>query len=229
MTINKLNQNEGLQGEEWLPVLNYEGLYEVSNLGRVKRLRSSDTSKEKVLKPQIQRDGYQRVTLSKRGQKKRLAIHRLVAIAFIPNPENKEQVNHLDADKLNNNLTNLHWATRKENMAHAITHGLMKKNNNPVIAIHLDSGEQYQFKSQTEASRELGIYMKNISNVLKGRITHVGRWSFVRNSLEQSHHNKKQSLGLFSGDIDLAKDTNNTNNDVSLALKPFLSNSIHYT
>ncbi|MDT3429186.1 hypothetical protein J2Z22_004786 [Paenibacillus forsythiae] len=185
MTINKLKQNEDLQGEEWLPVVGYEGLYEVSNLGRVKRLSNSATRKEKMLKPQIQRDGYQRVTLYKKGQKKRKAIHRLVAIAFIPNPENKEQVNHLDADKLNNKLANLQWATRKENITHAITLGLMKKTNKAVIAIHLDSGEQYQFKSQTEASRELGIYMKKISNALNGRIKHIGVWRFERSSTDK--------------------------------------------
>lgn len=180
MAINKLNPEE-----KWLPVAGYEGLYEVSNLGRVKRLSSNDASKEKILKPQIQRDGYQRVTLSKKGQKKRMAIHRLVAIAFIPNPQNKEQVNHLDADKLNNKLTNLQWATRKENIAHAIALGLMKKSNNPVIATHLDSGEQRHFKSQTEASRELGVYMKNISNALRGRNTNVGKWRFERCSLDK--------------------------------------------
>ncbi|MEC0307361.1 NUMOD4 domain-containing protein [Paenibacillus lautus] len=156
MTINKLNHNEDLQGEEWLPVVDYEGLYEVSNLGRVKRLSSSDTSREKILKPQIQRDGYLRVTLSKKGQKKRMAIHRLVAIAFIPNLENKEQVNHENGDKLDNRLRNLNWATPKENIAHAIAHGLIKKNSKPIAATHLDTGELRQFKSQTEASRELG-------------------------------------------------------------------------
>lgn len=185
MTINKLIHNEELQSEEWLPVVGYEGLYEVSNLGRVKSLGNSKSRKEKILKQQI-RNGYLSVELSKKHQKtKKFFVHRLVAIAFIPNPKNKETVNHENGDKLENRLENLNWMTRKENIAHAYETGLIKKNNNPVIAIHLDTGEQRQFNSQTEASRELGVYMKNISNVLKGRTTHVGGWIFERSSLEK--------------------------------------------
>ncbi|GIO85081.1 endonuclease [Paenibacillus faecis] len=178
MTINKLNQNEDIQDEEWLPVVSYEGLYEVSNLGRVKRLSSSDTSKEKILKPQIQRDGYQRVTLSKKDQKKRMTIHRLVAIAFIPNPENKEQVNHENGNKLDNRLKNLNWATPKENIAHAIAHGLIKKNSKPIAATHLDTGERCEFESQSEASRILFVSMNKIYDVLNGRLAHACGWIF---------------------------------------------------
>lgn len=157
----------------------------MSDHGRIKSLSNSISRKEKILKQQI-RNGYMSVELSRKGQKsKKFFVHRLVAIAFIPNPENKEQVNHLDACKFHNNLTNLQWTTRKENIAHAIALGLMNKNNNPVIATHLDSGERRKFKSQTEASRELGVYMKNISNALNGRITHVGRWAFERSSLDK--------------------------------------------
>ena len=185
ITINKLIQNEDIQGEEWLPVAGYEGLYEVSNLGRVKRLSNRGTCKEKILKPQLQRDGYIRVDLSKKGQKKRFPIHRLVAIAFIPNPENKEQVNHQNGNKLDNRLENLNWTTRKENIAHAYETGLVKKKENQIIATHLDTGEQRQFKSQKEASGELGVYPKIISNVLNGRIALVSRWSFERSSLNQ--------------------------------------------
>lgn len=182
MTIIKVNQYVELQGEEWLPVVDYEGLYAVSNYGRIKCLSNSATRKEKILKPQIQRDGYKRVTLCKKGQKKRVPIHRLVAIAFIPNPLDKEQVNHENGNKLDNNAKNLSWMTRKENIAHAYATGLIKKNNKPVVAINLDTNERLEFKSQTEASRKLGVYMKNISHALKGRTTHVSGWRFERSS-----------------------------------------------
>lgn len=185
MAINKLICNEELQNEKWLPVVGYEGIYEVSNLGRVKSLSNSKSRKEKILKQQI-RNGYFSVDLSKKHEKtKKFFVHRLVAIAFIPNPENKEQVNHLDADKLNNKLTNLQWATRKENIAHAIALGLIKKSNNPVIATHLDSGEQRQFNSQTEACKELGLSMKKISDAINLRSPHIGGWRFERSSLVQ--------------------------------------------
>ncbi|GMK40905.1 HNH endonuclease [Paenibacillus sp. CCS19] len=187
MKSNEVNvhQIEDLQSEEWLPVVGYEELYAVSNLGRVKHLSNSAKCKERILKPQLQRDGYLRVTLSKKGQKKRVAIHRLVMIAFIPNPEDKEQVNHLDGNKLNNKLINLQWVTPKENIAHAFAHGLIKKKSNAISATHLDTGNQQQFESQSEASKTLGVSMNNISGVLNGRITHVNRWSFEYQSGRQ--------------------------------------------
>ncbi|CAG7648117.1 NUMOD4 domain-containing protein [Paenibacillus allorhizosphaerae] len=96
MTNSKVNENhnEDLQGEAWLPVTNYEGIYEVSNHGRIKSLSNSISRKEKILRQQL-RNGYMSVELSKKDQKaKKFFVHRLVAIAFIPNPENKEQCNH---------------------------------------------------------------------------------------------------------------------------------------
>lgn len=188
MKKNETNKNqiEVLKSEVWRDISGYETLYQISNYGRVKSLGNSLARHEKILKQQLQRDGYTRVWLYKKGlKKKRFPVHRLVAKAFIPNPLEKEQVNHQNGDKQDNRLGNLNWMTHKENIAHAYETGLVKRNNNPVIATHLDSGEQRQFKSQTEASRELGVYMKNISNALKGKITHVGRWAFERSSLDK--------------------------------------------
>lgn len=98
--------------EVWKPVVGYEGLYEVSSDGRVKSLFRY----KKELKPNITRNGYATVELFKDKSSKRLLIHRLVAMAFIPNPDNLPQVNHIDENKLNNDVSNLEWITAKENM-----------------------------------------------------------------------------------------------------------------
>ena len=112
-----------LPGEEWRDVVGYEGYYQVSNFGRVKSLQR-DTVKILKSKPAI--GGYLRVVLCKNETKKNRPINILVAQAFIPNHENKKQVNHLDGDKKNNCMDNLAWATPAENIAHAFDMGLRK-------------------------------------------------------------------------------------------------------
>ena len=87
-----------------------------------------DNRKGKVLKPKVDRYGYKVVTLSKNGKRKSYLVHRLVAMAFIDNPLQKETVNHIDGNKLNNSAENLEWATQKEQKVHAIEMGLASKN-----------------------------------------------------------------------------------------------------
>lgn len=110
MKKNETNENqiEVMQGEIWREIAGYETLYQISNYGRVKSLGNSQARQEKILKQQLQRDGYKRVWLCKKGfKRKRFPVHRLVANAFIPNPLRKEQVNHQNGDKLDNRLENL--------------------------------------------------------------------------------------------------------------------------
>lgn len=87
-----------------------------------------DNRKGKILKPKIDKYGYQVITLSKDGVRKTYTIHQLVAKAFIPNPENKKTVNHKDGNKLNNCIDNLEWATEKENQQHKWKNGLANYN-----------------------------------------------------------------------------------------------------
>lgn len=108
--------------EIWKPILGYEGQYEVSNLGNVKSLKRRakghsgyQKKKDRLLKPRINKQGYATVSLCKDSKVKVMLVHRLVAIAFVPNPENKGIVDHIDVDKLNNNANNLRWCTQKEN------------------------------------------------------------------------------------------------------------------
>lgn len=109
--------------ETWKSVVGYEGLYEVSNLGNVRSVDRyvhseyrSHTVKGISIKQHLGKDGYMFVTLSKDGNKKSYKVHRLVAQAYIPNPEDLPQVNHMDEDKCNNVVTNLEWCTAKYNV-----------------------------------------------------------------------------------------------------------------
>ena len=126
--------------EVWKDIKGYEGLYQVSNKGRVKSLdryaNNNGTLQfrpERILKQNIQKVGRSRrctVTLSKESKIKRIRVHRLVAEAFIPNPENKPQIDHIDTNMENNNVENLRWVTPKENMNNPLTrkrHSEVKK------------------------------------------------------------------------------------------------------
>lgn len=121
------SHHKNLPGEEWRDIEGYEGLYQVSNLARV---RSLQRQKTRIIKPEIIHTGYLRVTLYKSGKTKSHYVHILVAQAFIPNPENKKQVNHIDGNKQNNCIDNLVWVTPSENIIHAFKFGLAKSGCN---------------------------------------------------------------------------------------------------
>lgn len=120
--------------ETWADIDGFQGYYQVSTCGRVRSLDryvafrgGTRFCKGRILKPKIDKYGYEVVALQRRDEniRKSVTVHRLVANAFIENPDNKETVNHINGDKLNNSIGNLEWATHKENTRHAITTGLM--------------------------------------------------------------------------------------------------------
>lgn len=119
--------------EVWRSVKGYEGLYEVSNLGQVRsldrrtlsRYGATKLQRGRVLKPQRTYTRYLTVCLSGHKRTRNFYIHRLVLIAFTPNPDNKPYCNHKDADPRNNIVTNLEWVTPAENMAHAQARGVL--------------------------------------------------------------------------------------------------------
>lgn len=126
--VTSLEMSKKLKEAGWCEIAGYEGVYFVNRCGEVMRLYKDSRlankhGSGKRLKP-FWRGRYLCVSLSKNNQKWFSAISRLVAIAFIPNPENKPQVNHKDGDRSNNNDWNLEWATPRENTIHAIEHGL---------------------------------------------------------------------------------------------------------
>lgn len=147
--------------EKWKAIEGFEGLYEISNKGQVKALDryvlnngGMQHRKERILKPHKQNGGHLIVVLCKDGKTYPRTIHRLVAIAFIPNPQNKPVVDHKDTNPLNNNVDNLKWVTQKENCL------------NPITRIHNSEskkGHKCYLKNHTEETK------RKISEAKKGR------------------------------------------------------------
>lgn len=119
--------------EIWKDIEGYEGLYQVSDLGRVKSLIRYHNTSWRILTPRLQHNGYLMVTLSKNNIKNQISVHRLVAFTFISNPENKKCVNHKDGNKQNNTLANLEWVTNRENSAH---HFLKQNFSSSYVGVH---------------------------------------------------------------------------------------------
>lgn len=159
--------------EEWREIKDGEGLYEVSNLGRVKRLAgkwSGGVHKERILKNCKGDVGYFVVGISVKGRVKITRVHRLVAEAFIDNPENKPMVNHKDGDKSNNCVENLEWATAKENAHHAFDTGLRNNDHYVKKVAQIKDGKILKtWRSIIEASRGLDMSKSNISSCCTGR------------------------------------------------------------
>ena len=116
-----------MQEEIWKDVVGYESLYQVSNLGNVKSMKYAYINKIRILTFHYNKKGYRRVHLTKNKIDKYLSVHRLVAEAFIPNPNNYPQVNHKDGNKLNNSVDNLEWCTNEYNFQHALRFSLKNR------------------------------------------------------------------------------------------------------
>lgn len=161
-----------MEKEIWKDIEGYEGLYQVSNLGRVKSLKFG---KEKILKPCIAGKGYLQVMLVKNGTRKHYYVHRLVGVAFIPNPDNLPEVNHISEDKLDCAATNLEWISHIDNVRHGtaisrgratrIANGFYAKQMKKVVCVELKK----IFNSITEAAKELSCAECTINNCLRGR------------------------------------------------------------
>ena len=175
--------------EIWCDIKNYEGLYQVSNKGRVKSLNYKCTGKEQILRPCKNTSGYLYVNFRKNGKRKMYTIHRLVLMTFNPvdGMENLE-VNHLDENKENNNLSNLQWTTRKENINYG-THNarIAEKKSTPIVQLNLDGKYIRSYKSSREAEREGGYNQGHIINCCKGkRKTHRNyKWMYLSEYMDK--------------------------------------------
>ena len=166
--------------EIWKDIKGYEGLYKVSNYGNVKSLNYNHTGKERLLKPKI--ETYYRITLSNYGVVKLYLIHRLVAEAFIPNPDNLPQVNHKDENKHNNHVYNLEWCTNKYNLNYGtVKEKIAKALSKKVYQYTLDGEFVREWKSTQECERN-GFHQAHIVKCCRGeRKTHkCYRWSYEK-------------------------------------------------
>lgn len=205
---------EELANEEWRDIVGYEGKYQVSSLGRVKSLerithnnKSSNTSwktrrvKERILRHGDNPNGYEFVQLSKDGRLHIFYIHRLVANAFIPNPENLPIINHKDQTPKNNKASNLEWCTQKYNVNYADaidkirafllsdknpcrgvprSESFKQKVRKPVIQMDSQGNTIREWDSARSAAIELGLYFSSITATCKNKMKHHGgyKWKY---------------------------------------------------
>jgi hypothetical protein len=190
--------------EIWKDIEGFEGLYQVSNYGKVCSLNHTKKDKRgravhykgKMMKPQPNSKGYLRVLLKKNGKQHHLFVHRLVALHFVVNPSPNEYsvVNHLDSNYLNNNSDNLEWTTIRGNMHHAIQKGRMKrteqwlkhlresneKNGKSVVGTNIETGETISFICLNDCRNE-GFEPSSVCGCCKGKLrTHKGyTWRYA--------------------------------------------------
>jgi hypothetical protein len=138
--------------EVWRDVIGYEGMYQVSDHGRIRSLKFG---KERILKPDKHKDGYLIVNLYKDKISKYL-IHRLVCLNFLDNPENKEQINHINGIKTDNRLINLEWVTPSENIKHAVETGLINIKGSDNGRSKLTEKDVLEIRSSNLKGVELG-------------------------------------------------------------------------
>lgn len=180
--------------EIWKDVIGFEGYFQVSNFGRVRSVdrviphshTGAATIKGRIKKQRVDKYGYPIVRLNKDGERWIPTVHRLVAEAFIPNPENKEQVNHIDEVKTNNCVKNLEWCTVQYNNSYGTCSertGEKLKNrpdeSKPVMQCDMDGNYITIFPSLAEAARKTGANYVNIRNAANGGFFHKGRGKWV--------------------------------------------------
>lgn len=187
-----------MEQEIWKDIPGYEDLHQVSSLGRVKHLSTQQSSgtgryarQESICTPHLMNNGYLVVDLYKNNRRKTMLVHRLVALAFIPNPSNFPCVNHLDSNRANPNVENLEWCTVSHNHKYSYDtnnrrekmnwkQGKDNKKSKAVLMLDKVSGEILRrFDSIKDVERELNIFNSSICSCLKGRYKTAGGYKWI--------------------------------------------------
>lgn len=171
-----------LENEVWKDVVGYEGLYAVSNKGRIKSLKRTvhhpingkSNLSERLRTTNPSKDGYCHISLNKESIISSLTVHRIVAKAFIPNPQNKPQINHINGVRNDNRVENLEWVTGSENVRHAFKNGLVptgeqhkssKLTEEQVLKIR----KKGKYKTRTQIAREYNVSFSCIDKIMKNK------------------------------------------------------------
>ena|SRR5690554_2824929 len=168
--------------EMWKDVPGFDGMYQISNSGRVRSWRNNRwgrAKRPKILQSHTLKNGYDAVSL---GRGNKMYIHRIMATAFIPNPENKPQVNHIDGNKVNNRISNLEWVTQKENSIHASNNGLLPVGEDRYNSV-LTNTDVIKIKAllkqgrltHREIAKKFGITRRHVGCIKEGR-----SWSSIK-------------------------------------------------
>lgn len=139
-----------MEHEIWRDIKGYEGIYQVSNLGEIKSIK-----KARIIKGSLDSRGYPHIQLFKNGKMKCFKTHRLIAINFIPNPDNKPTVNHKNGDRLDSRVANLEWSTHKENINHAIECGLRVRKPSKNVAVTKEQKSDILLNRGIQSIRQL--------------------------------------------------------------------------
>lgn len=174
-SIAELNEEwEDMPEEEWRDVLGFEELYQVSNFGNVRTVKNGEAE----MSQQENRNGYMTVHLRNKGVERRAMVHRLVAEAFIPNPDELRDVNHKNGNKSDNRVENLEWVSHSDNMAHSFRE--LGKNVRHIVQLDLDNNFIERWNSIIEASEATGICRTDIGECCRGNRKHTKgyKWKY---------------------------------------------------
>lgn len=159
--------------ETWKDIKGFEGIYQISNMGRVKSFKADPNGR--ILSIKNSKGDYLNIVLCHGNKRRSVKVHRLVAEAFIPNPDNKPEVNHKDGNKQNNRVENLEWVTRIENQRHALAHnpnilkGMVQYNRyirpRTIQQFTMDGRFVAEYANSTEAEKATGVCQRNILQV----------------------------------------------------------------